>query len=204
LKTKFSFTRLAAMLGMLGPGLFGCVLAGLTYTEYDFMSSLGWDAFKAPTLDWPSGLALGPFGWIMTATFLVSGVSLLVFAFGLRRKLSGGRAGSLLLALAGLALMGLAFHTDPTLRASAATWHGRLHDLSFVILGITLMPGMLVLGASFRNDPRWKDLAVYTFATASLALPTFFIKGAAFYVFLVAILIWCELTAVRLWRLTNQ
>ena len=109
-----------------------------------------------------------------------------------------------LLALAGFAMMGLAFSTDPTLRTSPATWHGRLHDLSFVLLGITLMPGMLVLGATFRRDPRWTDLSAYSFATASLALPTFFIKGASFYVFLVAILIWYEVIAFRLWRLSNK
>ena len=168
------------------------------------MRSLGWDPIRAPTMDWPSGLALGPLGWIVTVTFLFSGASLAVFALGLRPKLSTGSSGITLLVLGGLALMGLAFSTDPTLRTSPATWHGRLHDLSFVLLGITLMPGMLMLGASFRCDPRWVDLAVYSFATASLALPTFFIKGVAFYVFLVAILIWCEVMTFRLWRLSNK
>lgn len=203
MKAKRTFTRLAALFGILGPGLFGLVLASLTLLDTNFLRSLGWDPFTAPTIDWPSGLALGPHAGFMTATFLISGASLSFFALGLRNQLSSGRSGILLLALAGLALMGLAFTTDPTLRSTPPTWHGRLHDLSFVVLGLALMPGMLALGLAFRRDPRWANLAFYTFCTAGLALPTFFIKGAAFYVFLAAILAWYEVIALRLWNLSG-
>jgi len=105
--------------------------------------------------------------------------------------------GSALLVVAGLALAGLAFTTDPTLRSTPATWHGRLHDLSFVLLGLTLIPSMLVLGKAFRDDPRWRGFGVYTWITAALAIPTFALKGAAFYVFLLAVLVWSELVAAR-------
>ena len=71
------------------------------------------------------------------------------------------------------------------------------------MLGLALMPGMLALGLAFRHDPRWANLAFYTLATASLALPAFFIKGPAFYVFLAAILAWCEVIALRLWNLSR-
>ncbi|HEY3313636.1 MAG TPA: DUF998 domain-containing protein [Anaerolineales bacterium] len=197
------FARLAALLGLLGSGLFGFILVILTLLEYSFMRSLGWDPFLAPTLDWPSGLALGPLGWVMTATFILTGSSLLVFALGLRYELSSGGTGIVFLVVAGLAMLGLAFRTDPTFRISPATWHGRLHDLSFVLLGLVLLGGMLALGGSFRRDPRWKDLALYTYSTASLALPAFFIKGAAFYLFLLAILAWYQVIALRLWKLSG-
>jgi hypothetical protein len=203
LKAKRALTRLAALFGIFGPGLFGLVLASLTLLDYNFLRSLGWDPFSAPTLDWPSGLALGPHAGLMTATFLFSGASLSFFALGLRNKLSTGRLGIILMTLAGLALMGLAFSTDPTLRTTPPTWHGRLHDLSFVLLGLALMPGMLALGLAFRHEPRWANLTIYTLGTASLALPAFFIKGPAFYVFLAAILAWCEVIALRLWNLSR-
>lgn len=189
---------------LLGPALFTFVLATLTIVKYDFLLSLGWHPINDPTFDWPSGLALGPYGWIMTATFIITGLIMTLFARRLFLDLKLTRAsklGTTLLAFAGLFLATLAFTTDPTIRDTPATWHGRLHDLSFVLLGLTLFPAMIVLGFAFRADERWKNLAVYTWGTLALAGPAFFIKGAAFYVFLFAILVWNEIAAFRLNKL---
>ncbi len=188
---------------LIGPVLFAVVLAALTVIEYDFLLSLGWHPIHDPTFDWPSGLALGKFGWVMTATFIISGLIMTVFAVRLFLDLKRSRAsklGATLTAFAGLFLAALAFTTDPTIRDTPATWHGRLHDLSFVLLGLTLFPAMIVLGFAFRADNRWKNLAVYTWGTLALAGPAFFIKGAAFYIFLLAILVWNEVAAIRLNR----
>ncbi|MBI3170472.1 MAG: DUF998 domain-containing protein [Chloroflexi bacterium] len=186
---------------LIGPALFTFVLAVLTVVEYDFLLSLGWHPIHDPTFDWPSGLALGRFGWIMTATFIISGLVMTLFArrlfLDLERSIPS-KLGTTLLAFAGLFLAALAFATDPTIRDTPATWHGRLHDLSFVLLGLTLFPAMIVLGFAFRADERWKNLALYTWGTLALAGPAFFIKGAAFYVFLLAILVWNEIAAIRL------
>jgi hypothetical protein len=201
------FAHLAALSGILGPLLFAAAVAGLTFAQYDFMRSLGWHPLRAPTFDWPSGLSLGPQGGWMTLTFIVVGALMSLFALGLRTELDAskpGRIGTGLLALAGIALCGLAFATDPTLRTTPVTWHGRLHDLSFVLLGLTLLPGALALGLAFRRDPLWRDLSAYTLLTVTLALPAFWLKGAAFYGFLAAILIWSEVIAIRLSRLTRQ
>ena len=195
--------KLAARAGMIGPVLFGFVLTTLTILKYDFLLSLGWHPIHAPTFDWPSGLALGRYGWVMTLTFVLSGLMMTLFASGLRRSLPPSRltfASTLALSIAGLALAGLAFTTDPTLRSTPATWHGRLHDLSFVLLGLTLMPAMLLLGFAFRTDPHWRGLSAYTWLTVALTGPTFVLKGAAFYVFLLAVLVWSEVAAIRLHR----
>lgn len=189
---------------LLGPVLFAVVLATLTFIEYDFLLSLGWHPINDPTFDWPSGLALGRYGWIMTATFIVSGLIMILFAIRLFLDLKRSRPsqiGSTLMAFAGLFLGALAFTTDPTIRDYPSTWHGRLHDLSFVFLGLTLFPAMIVLGFAFWNDARWKNLAIYTWVTLALAGPAFFFKGAAFYVFLFAILLWNEIAAIRLNKL---
>ncbi len=108
------------------------------------------------------------------------------------------RLGSTLFAFAGVALAMLAFTTDPTIRETPSTWHGRLHDLSFVLLGLTLFPAMIILGFAFRIDDKWKSLSLYTWLTLCLAAPAFALKGAAFYVFLFAILVWNEALAIRL------
>jgi hypothetical protein len=186
---------------LIGPILFAVVLAVLTVVKYDFLLSLGWHPISDPTFDWPSGLALGRFGWIMTATFITSGLIMTLFARRLFLDLkpdTASKIGTTLMAFAGLFLAALAFTTDPTIRDTPATWHGQLHDLSFVLLGLTLFPAMIVLGFAFRADERWKSLALYTWGTLALAGPAFFIKGAAFYVFLLAILAWNEIAAIRL------
>jgi hypothetical protein len=188
--------RLAAITGMIGPLLFALVIAGLTIVQANFMRSLGWDPF-GPVIDWPSGLALGPYGWLMTAAFFLSGAALIFFAYGLQLALREKLATTLMM-VAGFAMMGLIFTTDPTLGSSSRTWHGLLHDGFFVLLGLTLMPSMLVLGFVFRRNEQWKNLSMYTWATVALAVPTFWLKGVVFYVFLLAILVWDEIIALRL------
>src|SRR5829696_967853 len=145
--------RLAALAGMIGPLLLGSVITLLTIVERDFMLSIGWK-LNAP-LDWPSGLALGPLGWIMTSTFLINGILILIFASGLRLSLPRVRPAVIaiwLLILSGVGMVGLISPTDKTIRTTPATWHGRLHDGSFAVIGLTLMPAMLLLGFVFFKN----------------------------------------------------
>jgi hypothetical protein len=191
--------RLAACAGIIGPFLLGSVITILTISERDFMTSIGWK-LRAP-LDWPSGLALGPYGWIMTATFIISGLLIIIFAVGFRLSLPRIPLATIsiwLLVLAGIGMIGLISPTDKTMDRPLRTWHGILHDSSFVVIGLTLMPAMVLLGFVFLKDERWKNLAVYTWITVALAVPTFWMKGFAFYFFLLAILFWCEVMAFRL------
>ena len=188
---------------LLGSVLFAAVLTALTIIQYDFMRGLGWHPINDPTFDWPSGLALGKYGFVMTATFIISGLLMFLFAARIYLDLKPAltsQAGSALLALSGLGLAALAFTTDPTTLADTtpATWHGRLHDLSFVLLGLTLLPAMLILGKAFQGDPRWRGYGIYTWLTAAFAIPAFIIKGVAFYVFLFSILLWNGIIAWRL------
>jgi hypothetical protein len=194
--------RIAAAAGIIGPLLFGIVVLTLSILQYPFMRSLGWDPLFRPTFDWPSGLALGPLGWIMTITFLLSGALLSIFAWGLRGELRNnpGQVGTILLIWAGIAMMGLAFSTDRVISPVPISWHGRLHDLSFTALGLMLIPAMIVFGISFRQTDHWRRLWLFTWLAAALAIPTFAIKGFVFYAFLAAMLAWNEIVAIQLWR----
>jgi len=190
--------KLASWAGIIGPLLLGSVITTLTIAERDFMTSIGWK-LNAP-LDWPSGLALGPYGWIMTLTFLISGILIIIFASGLRLSLPAFHSALIaiwLLIAAGFGMIGLVSPTDKTIRTTPATWHGRLHDASFAVIGLTLMPAMLLLGFVFFKNGQ-KKLAIYTWITTALAIPTFWLKGLAFYIFLLAILTWCEVIALQL------
>ena len=188
--------RLAALGGIIGPLVFAVMVAGLTLAEASFMRSIGWQPF-GNVLDWPSGLALGPYGWLMTINFFISGALMAFFAYGLKLSLQE-KFSTTLLMLAGFAMMGLVFTTDPTIRSYPKTWHGILHDSFFAVLGVMLMAGMLLLGRVFQKNEEWKNLSIYTWGTLALVIPTFWLKGMAFYVFLAAILIWSEVIAFRL------
>jgi hypothetical protein len=194
--------KLGAVAGIAGPLLFGSVLTTLTLVQYPFMRSLGWDPIMHPTFDWPSGLALGPIGWIMTATFIVCGTLLSLFAWGLRAELRDlpGQIGTILMTWAGVAMMGLAFSTDRAIAPMPITWHGRLHDMAFMSLGLLLIPAMILLAVSFHSHGTWKTLSIFTWITFVLAMPTFAIKGLVFYAFLAVMLIWNVLAAIRLWK----
>ena len=199
----FPMIRTAAAAGLAAPVLFGTVLVALTIVENHFLRTLGWDPLRAPTLDWPSGLALGPYGAIMTTVFIATGLLTVVFGLGLRRALHalpGGVWGGNLLAVAGIGLVGLASPTDPTLSTLPATLHGHIHDLAYIWLGLTLFPGMIQCGRAFKADPRWRNLACYTWITAGLALPAFGVKGAAVYLYLAVVMTWAEIIAWRLWQ----
>lgn len=193
---KSRLIKLAALAGMVAPILFAVVVTGLTVAQADFMRSLGWNPL-GPVIDWPSGLAMGPYGWLMTITFFICGGMMAFFAYGLKLALQEKLATSLLI-LAGFAMMGLIFTSQPTIGRGAYNWHGFLHDAFFGVLGFTLMPGMLLLGWFFQRKEQWQNLSVYTWATLALVIPTFWLKGLAFYVFLLAILVWSEVVAFRL------
>ncbi len=194
--------RLAAAAGIVGPALFALVVLSLSFVQYPFMRALGWDPFFRPTYFWPSGLALGSLGWIMTTTFLLAGALLSLFAWGLRGEFTdaAGRMGATLLICAGFAMMGLAFTTDRVVTPIPISWHGRLHDLSFIALGLMIVPAMILFGISFRRVRYWRKLWLFTWIAVALAIPTFAMKGVVFYAFLAAMLIWNVLVAIRLWQ----
>ena len=191
-----TLVRMAAMAGIFGPLVFGSAITALTFIQYDFMRSLRWHPLTAPTTDWPSGLALGPYGQWMSAAFMISGALLAVFGQGLRVVFP--TLAPNLITMAGLALACLAFPTDPTFRTTPATTSGTLHDVAYVAIGLTLLPGMMMLARQFLRLSRWRWLAPLTVVVLILIVPAFVFKGILFYVFLAGIFVWCECVALRL------
>ena len=102
------------------------------------------------------------------------------------------------------ALALLAFKADPTYLPTPRTLAGAIHDGAYVLFGLTLLPGMLLLAAELRLRVPWRALALPTLLTALLAAPAFVLKGAAFYGFLVLILGWFVAAACWLWLLTRR
>ena len=186
---------------MCGPILFATILAALTAAQHDFMLGIGWRPLADPAGAWPSGLALGPQGWVLDATFAVSGLLLMAFAAGLHRGATGGRgspAGPALLFVAGLAMSLMAFETDPIRRAGPRSWPGLVHDAAFVVFVLALLFALVSLSRRFGRDASWRRHGRYTLATALLCAACLVLPGVAYYLFLSAALLWIEVTAIRL------
>ncbi len=159
------------------------------------MASLGWHPLNAPTMDWPSGLALGPLGALMTAAFVVSGALLLLFARGLGEWLPS-RVAQLGFTVAGIGMAALAFDTDPTLTTQNATWHGRLHDIAYMVLGAGLALGLATNAIVLAR--RRRVLAVLSALTLVLAVLGFTVKGLLFYVMYAMVMLWILIIGLRM------
>jgi Protein of unknown function (DUF998) len=196
--------RVAAVAGMVGPILFATILLTLTVANYDFMLGIGWRPLRDPAGAWPSGLALGPHGQAQDLNFVLSGILLAVFAVGLHLGTSGrSLAGPILLLVSGVAMTLMGFETDPIHRTGPRTLHGLVHDLAFAVFVLALLSALFFLWQRFRKYPLWRDHARYTLVTWILATLLIFLPGPAYYLFIVVVLAWFEVTAVRLWRLSS-
>jgi Protein of unknown function (DUF998) len=200
---KRRIIKLAGIAGMIGPVLFGGVLLALSILEYDFMLRIGWQPVTDPAGAWPSGLALGPYGAVQIVNFVVSGFLLCLFALGLYVGIATGRAsiapGPVLLFLAGMAMALMGFRTDPIERVGPRSLHGLIHDSAFVVFVLAFLAALLFLWWGLRWDARWRGHANYTLTTGIVAVFLLLLPGVAYYLVLLTLLAWIEVTAVRLW-----
>ena len=199
--------RRAALGGIIGSVMFGFLSVVLTILQYDFLVGLGWRPFAASDVPWPSGLALGPYGWLQVANFVLFGLLLIAFAVGLHRGVAAGRGatiGPALLGVAGSALVLAGFKTDPHLAVGPQTLHGWIHALAFFLLIGSMLPSLFALWWRLRKDARWRGYDWYALVTGVLAVVSFFVPRVGFYVFLAMILTWIVVMALRLWDLSGR
>ena len=200
-------TRRAAVAGMIGPIMFSLLVVSLTFVQYDFMLRLGWQPFQESDVPWPSALALGPYGWLQVANFVLFGLLLIAFAVGLDREIVAGKwakAGPTLLIVAGIALVLCGFKTDPHLANGPQTISGWIHTLGFFLLLGSLLPAIFVLWRRLRQDTRWRGYDSYSLVTGVLALATVFLPQIGFYLCLLVTLTWIGIIAIRLWTLSGR
>jgi uncharacterized protein DUF998 len=192
---------MAAVAGKIGPLLFGTILLALSVLEYDFMLGIGWRPVTDPAGAWPSGLALGPYGVVQVANFVASGLLLAFFAIGLHLGTTSGRGsplGPALLFAAGTAMALMGFETDPIRRIGPRSSYGLIHDTAFVVFVVAFLAALFSLWRRFGADPRWWSHARYTLVTGILAVLLLSLPGVAYFLFIATLLIWIEVTAVRL------
>jgi hypothetical protein len=139
-----------------------------------------------PRLQLLSLLALGDWGWVQVANFVICGVLNLGYAFGLRRVLreqTGGTWSPILIGAYGLGLVIVGVcRTDPSggfplgeAAPSGPTWHGAVHALGGLFIFITLTASLAVFARMFA-DRRERGWTLYSAATA-LSLPVLFFSS---------------------------
>jgi hypothetical protein len=198
---------LSVIAGIVGISFLICIIVVLSALQLDFLRALGWHPITAPTMDWPSGLALGPYGAVMTLTFGTTALALAIFGAGsyawlthLRMNSRTGAVCAIGIIFAALGMAGLMFDTDPTLTTTQATLHGRLHDASYILLGAGLALWMSCHIRVTGSHPRFRNSAVVTLACLIAMGVGFVLKGLLFYGVFVAMAIWVIMHALQLRR----
>ena len=121
--------RAGTLAGLL-VGPFFLLSVGLnTWASLGYLHQLGWEFVGGEQVPWPSSLARGPYGWAHVATFVITGLLIVIRAVAVRDQLPRRRASSfavVLLTLLGVALILAAFRVDTPMLSGGnpATWHG--------------------------------------------------------------------------------
>jgi len=158
-------------------------------------------------------LSLGDLGWVQISTFVVAGVLAFASAFGLRRALRGGRAGTwgpILIGTYGVALVwGGVFVADPALGYPVGTpdgvpasmsWHGALHGMAPAAATVALIVACFVFARRFRADGRrgWAAYSVVAGVVAPALTAACFAVGDYRLMFAGGAFIWLWASAVCL------
>ena len=208
--------RAAGLAGIAAAFLFPGLIVLTTALQWDWMhDELGWRLTESTDTPYPSGLANGPVGFLQVANFALTGLLVLVWGRGMAGTLRVGFSRHVTrfgLVVMGVALMTSAFATDffppGTSDQTPVSWHGWIHDGSFVVLMLLgVLPATIGFAINARRNPvlrRWSlpTLVVPLTLVGSLfgLLPDPF----GFYVLIVVLLGWIGLTGARLRRPLNH
>ena len=85
---KGATLRRAGVLAGLLAGPFFLVSVGLnTWASIGYLHGLGWQFVGGGQVPWPSSLARGPYGWAQVATFVITGLLIVILAIAVRDQL---------------------------------------------------------------------------------------------------------------------
>ena len=197
--------RSGAVAGLVA-GPFFLISVGLnSWASIDYLHRLGWEFVGGEQVPSPSSLARGPYGWAQIATFVVTGLLIVILAVAVRDELPHRRASGFavaLLALLGVALILAGFRVDvPMLSGGTpATWNGWVHGIAFLLIIATGVLAPLTMALAVRRDPGWRPIAVLSLATSALFVVFLLLPwgNATFLMAIVTLFAWIASVAVRL------
>jgi Protein of unknown function (DUF998) len=202
---KTNLRRAGVFAGILA-GPFFLVSVGLnTWASLSYLHQLGWEFVGGEQVPWPSSLARGPYGWAQIATFVITGLLIVILAVAVRDQLPQRRASGfavVLLALLGVALILAGFRVDvPMLSGGTpATWNGWVHGIAFLLIIASGLLAPLTMALAVRRDPGWRPLAVVSVAASALVVVFLFLPwgNATFLLAIITLFGWMAWVAVRL------
>jgi MFS family permease len=167
-----------------------------------------------PIIESISALGLKPLGWVQSLSFLIIGLLIEVFTFGLYfgiRRRRGFGISVTLLALFGFGLLLIgAFRTQPP--GSPPTVEGVIHSATARFIFALFPIASFSIAPSLRADRRWRALSIYTVtagAVGSMLIICWIYLSSRINWFglcerlLVAnAVIWLEVTSINLLRLS--
>jgi len=149
--------KIASWAGMLSTALFtlSFTINGALQPGYD------------PAQRYISELSIGSLGWIQIVSFMLLGVSLLLFALGLRAAFPSGKASCagpvLFMIIAVCYFFSGPFVTDPSaMFDNQQTVQGTVHGILGAIVFSLSAASCFVLWRRFRIDDKWKSLSVFS------------------------------------------
>jgi Protein of unknown function (DUF998) len=154
---------------------------------------------------WPSSLARGPYGWAQIATFVITGLLIVIFAVAVRDQVPQRRASGfavVLPALLGVALILAAFRVDTPMLTGGnpVTWHGWVHGIAFLLIIATGVLAPLAMALAVRSDAGWRPIAVVSLAASALFIVFLILPwgNATFVLAIVTMFGWIAALAARL------
>jgi Protein of unknown function (DUF998) len=198
---------------LLGYGL----IAGPLYVASAAVQAAARRGFD-PTRHDVSLLANGNFGWVQSATFVLTGAMTIAAAVGISRALRpDARMASTLLAVYGAGLIGAgAFRADPAYGfppgspagRGPVSWHGSLHVLCAAVGFVCLIVACTLLArhVSRRGQPRWAWYCGFTavlFTAGFSAIASFPETQVAVLLFTAAVInawVWLATFSLELYR----
>ena len=133
-----------------------------------------------PATHYVSEYAHGQFGWLVMVAYIAAGAGVLSIAWSAGTKLSGKRSVALALCLAlvgvGLIATGVTRIDLPAADGSvASTASGMAHELAGYVVFLGMLPGAVLVAATFRRDPRLSSAALLAWIFAGSIVVTFVI-----------------------------
>ena len=160
-------------------------IAGLFFTfSWIIQGALrvGYDPMMAPV----SSLAIGSLGWIQVITFLITGVLLILFAYGMwkisKSEYKGfSKRGPILILICGIGLIGAGIFTTDTTNGypeakaiidNNPSFSGPIHKLfaGFLFIGLPLACFIFVNYFTAKKEQKWR---IYSFLSGILLIITF-------------------------------
>ena len=146
-------------------GMIGTTLFTLSFTIHGFLRS-----DYNPIQRYVSELSIGSSGWIQMVSFLILGICIMIFAFGVRVTFPTGKASRsapILLMIIGISyVLSGVFVTDPqAMFNNQKSIHGIIHGIVGSLVFSLSAACCFALWRRFRIDELWRSLSVFSLAS---------------------------------------